>query len=463
MTIDSSSFYSVPAKCLKMLGACRTSGGAFSYSLQMRAVRRLRMCCSTRCFFRCGAFILFLTLAPSLLLHWAGIYIVITPDDMIQFGGEGQDEPVGVLVDDNMTINRYKKVFLPAEEDMPHPIVIWWTPFTGYRRRVRECDRGSCLFTHSRTEQHNPKTAAFMYYGSDLNWNDLPLPRDPNVFWALLHEESPKNNWLFAHEDAISLFNLTATCSRSSSYPLTTQYLYSLENISAPVKVPTREKSRGQGLGLVSFLQSDCNPPSDRDTYVSELMKHVSVDSYGRCLHNKDLPKHLLDTLTFGTQDVADIVAKYKFSIAMENAICFDYITEKFWRPLQAGSVPIVRGSPSIKDWAPDIKSSIIVASDFSSPKELAEYLLYLDSHDDEYEKLLSWKRTGITNQRLVQHMKEREWYINRWDKLNFIDGFECYVCDRIHERQQKTAKRRPLDPIIANSDHYSCPPRARV
>lgn len=47
--------------------------------------------------------------------------------------------------------------------------------------------------------------------------------------------------------------------------------------------------------------------------------------------------------------DLLALVAKYKFTIAIENAICDDYITEKLWRPLIAGSVPIYLGSPSIE------------------------------------------------------------------------------------------------------------------
>ena len=39
--------------------------------------------------------------------------------------------------------------------------------------------------------------------------------------------------------------------------------------------------------------------------------------------------------------------------MAAENAVCEDYITEKFWRSFYVGTVPIVYGSPTIKvfDW----------------------------------------------------------------------------------------------------------------
>ena len=43
------------------------------------------------------------------------------------------------------------------------------------------------------------------------------------------------------------------------------------------------------------------------------------------------------------------LLATYKFTIAMENGVCSDYITEKFWRPFMVGSVPIIFGSPTSK------------------------------------------------------------------------------------------------------------------
>lgn len=42
-------------------------------------------------------------------------------------------------------------------------------------------------------------------------------------------------------------------------------------------------------------------------------------------------------------------LGRYKFMIAIENGVCEDYITEKFWRPLILGVIPIYFGSPSIR------------------------------------------------------------------------------------------------------------------
>ncbi|XP_011403752.1 PREDICTED: alpha-(1,3)-fucosyltransferase 11-like [Amphimedon queenslandica] len=351
-------------------------------------------------------------------------------------------------------------VILPPETNTEeYPILIWWTPFTPNQRIIRSCSAGNCLITHSRRELNNTRTEAVIFYGSDLKWTDLPLPRDPRLYWALLHEESPKNNWGFATDDGIALFNITSTPSRLSSYPLVTQYLEDLQNLMAPMKTRIEDKSKGE-RGLVMYLHSDCDPPSDRDSYVSELMKYVQVDSFGKCLHNKDLPEgHLRDPLTgMDSEDLLDIISQYKFTLAMENAICNDYITEKFWRPFYAGSVPVVKGSPMVKDWAPS-EHSIILIDDFKSPKELAEYLLYLDKNDDEYIKYLEYKHYGITNLRLLDTMNDREWRVNDYSPgaINHIDGFECFVCNKAIEKRKAAKTGTKLEPLIASRDHYDC------
>ena len=48
---------------------------------------------------------------------------------------------------------------------------------------------------------------------------------------------------------------------------------------------------REENLSAVAYVQSNCDNPSGREGFVRELMKHVSVDSYGGCLKNKEFPK----------------------------------------------------------------------------------------------------------------------------------------------------------------------------
>jgi len=138
------------------------------------------------------------------------------------------------------------------------------------------------------------------------------------------------------------------------------------------------------------FVASNCAPTNNRTNYVLQLQKYMPIDSYGKCIHNKDFSK---DGVKGGKQKY-NTLRKYKFTLAFENHNAIDYVTEKFFHTIAAGSVPIYMGAPNIDDFAPSPKS-IIKTTDFRSPEELAQYLLYLDKHDNEYQEYLSWKTEG--------------------------------------------------------------------
>uniref|UniRef100_A0A4W5RI80 Fucosyltransferase n=1 Tax=Hucho hucho TaxID=62062 RepID=A0A4W5RI80_9TELE len=75
--------------------------------------------------------------------------------------------------------------------------------------------------------------------------------------------------------------------------------------------------------------------------------------------------------------------ACYKLYLAPENSLCQDYMTEKPWRPLHQGCVPVYRGSLSVADWMPN-HPSIILIDDFPSPQDLAKFLKALDENNEE-------------------------------------------------------------------------------
>ncbi|KAK1800212.1 hypothetical protein P4O66_000263 [Electrophorus voltai] len=282
--------------------------------------------------------------------------------------------------------------------------------------------------------------------GTDFNIDNLPLPRKENHQWALFHEESPKNNYKLFHEPVITLFNHTATFSQHSHLPLTTQHLESLHVLtSLAFFLPLAQKNHlRQTLAPVVYVQSDCDPPSDRDVYVWELMKHIQVDSYGQCLHNKDLPTHLRESTAMEEQGFYQILAQYKFILAFENAVCDDYVTEKLWRPLKLGVVPVYFGAPNIHTWLPSNRSAIVVDPN-EPPEKLAQYLKRLDKNDWEYLTYLDWKlKQEVSNQRLVKELRERQWGVQDVNQDNFIDVFECMVCNRVWENFKRQKKGLP-------------------
>jgi len=374
--------------------------------------------------------------------------------------------------------SRYSKDSVPLIPVGEKPILIWWTKdlFPHDRRQKNyeiSCNKGACITSIDRGLKNDPATRGFIFYGTDLRADDLPLPRRPWDEWALFHEESPKNNWMLTFEDALVLFNHTATFRRESDYPLSTHYIKDLADWTETPAVPIEEKNRLQkeeSLAPIIYVQSDCHTPSDRERYVKELMKYIEIDSYGRCLNNRKMPEEIDGFLKLQSPDYYKFLAQYKFNIAFENAVCNDYMTEKLFRPFEVGAVPIVMGSPLAKDWMPNERSGIFV-NDFKHPRELAEFIRHLNSNDDEYEKYMAYKDPKhITNEFLHKALKERPWRVlGEWDKVNFghrmYAGFECHVCDRVIERQEALrahhldpSRNPPPPPRTASKEHLACP-----
>ena len=119
------------------------------------------------------------------------------------------------------------------QENFKHPILLWWNPFSS-KNELRTCQAKNkeyqCFFSHFRHLKKHPMTSAIFFYGTEFSPVDLPLPRSLNEDWALVHEESPKNNPLLSQNSVITLFNHTATFRTESDLPLTLQYLESLGN-----------------------------------------------------------------------------------------------------------------------------------------------------------------------------------------------------------------------------------------
>lgn len=354
--------------------------------------------------------------------------------------------------------------FDSLNEDIP--IIMWWKRGDLNSKGVypKQCPNSRCYITYNEALKDHNQTRAFMFYGTDFDPEKVPLPRRPWHEWVLFHEESPQNNYILVHGPTIRLFNHTSTFRRESDYPLPSHSLPSLSYLTdrKPVSLETKNDLKNkQGLAPVLYVQSHCDVPMERDNYVKELMKYIPVDSYGKCVHNKDLPKHLINPVkSMQDADFFDILANYKFHIAFENAMCKDYMTEKLFRPLHLGSVPIYLGSSYAKEWMPTNHSMILV-DDFPSPEELAKYIRYVDMNDHEYEKYLSFKKpNGVTNQFLLEHLRTRGWP----NEVDFFTGFECYVCDKITERVQneKAHIKDPsvalLPPKFADYSHMNCP-----
>ncbi|XP_044254511.1 alpha-(1,3)-fucosyltransferase 10 [Tribolium madens] len=339
-----------------------------------------------------------------------------------------------------------------------YPIIVWWTPFMGENEQITACPKYNCILTKDRKYLNNTNLQAFLFYGSKFNISDLPKRKDK--IWALFHEESPRNIALFLYERTFEVFHITATFSRNSDFPLTLQYLEELSLLTdTQYFVDVKEKNKLlDSIAPVLYIQSDCDTPIDRDAYVKELMKYIKVDSYGKCLKNKEFPQEISEiySLDLYNEKLLHFTAKYKFVIAFENAICDDYITEKLWRPLIAGSVPIYLGSPSVEDWLPN-KNSAILAKNFQSPAELASHINKINNDDFLYEMYQRHKFGEVENSFLKSFLDNSPFGIATGQE-HLVSAFECFVCEQIYKGCEKRVSDSVYNcqrPSLGNSWEY--------
>lgn len=141
---------------------------------------------------------------------------------------------------------------------------------------------------------------------------------------------------------------------------------------------PAASPSERRGVAL---FVSDCRFFSNsrwRSEYLVELMKHIHIDSYGKCWHNVETPV----TRHNAFASFPGLASKYRMVISFENTVEDDYITEKIGLVYASGAIPVYWGPPQIYSWVPG-NHTFIDASKFKGPEDLAKYLKRVDDEDD--------------------------------------------------------------------------------
>jgi hypothetical protein len=261
--------------------------------------------------------------------------------------------------------------------------------FTTDRGRLRDAD--AVIF-------HLPTLTA----GDDV-------PKLPGQQWVAWSMESTITCPALADPAVLRQFDLTMTYQQDADIWLT----YFGGDDATTLLAPPPPKP---ATAPIVYFQSHRYDRSGRTRYAAELMKRVKIDSYGKVLHNKTVPPP-----DEGSVTALQVTARYKFALAFENSIAPDYVTEKFFNPLRAGTVPIYLGAPNVDEFAPG-EGCFINVADFAGPAELAAYVNHLNEDDDAYRGYFSWKDNGLA-ERFRSRLKTVERH------------FLCRLCDRIGRR----------------------------
>lgn len=221
---------------------------------------------------------------------------------------------------------------------------------------------------------------AVVFHATSLHRASVMAKR-PGQKWVVWCMESAVTVTTLGDPHAMRPFDLTMTYQRTSD--VWTPYI-SRRLVDELRAAPQPKTSRLP----VARVQSNPYDRSGRNSYAAELSRYVKVASYGR------FATTVAETIARGREAKLSAIARHKFTLAFENSVAFDYVTEKFFDPLVAGSVPVYLGAPNVGEFAP-AEHCYINTADFAGPRQLGAYLDHLDRHDDEYEAYLAWKRHG--------------------------------------------------------------------
>jgi hypothetical protein len=209
---------------------------------------------------------------------------------------------------------------------------------------------------------------------------DLPrkMPGQP---WVMVSMEAYANYPLLTGAKKWGIFELTMT-----------------HQLDADIPIPYAGRGQFQGLlgqprppkqpsALVCFIASHAVP--SRDAYVSELMKYAPVDSYGSRLNNRRF-EELVPAGSTRADEAQYAIASYPFYLAFENCRETDYVTEKLFRPLSLGTVPLYWGAPNVSEFLPSPDAAIVL--DDISPRDLASLLTDTAADPASLAKHLAWR-----------------------------------------------------------------------
>lgn len=229
--------------------------------------------------------------------------------------------------------------------------------------------------------------------------------------FAMLSMEQP--NYATLLQDLSYLkqnMDLMITYSLSNVYPGTQisnlpityypSHILAADAVLKPVKSFAEKTGYGTGV-MVALFTSNCKlaGASERLKYLQELMKHVEVHSYGGCLNNRkepDLPNDpSWPPIAQRRARKIQVLSNYKFYLAFENAPIDDYVSEKVFEGLFAGSIPIYRGAQSIGQFMPANDS--FINANAMPPVELAKLIKSVGSDASKYAKYFAFKQRPLS------------------------------------------------------------------
>lgn len=284
-------------------------------------------------------------------------------------------------------------------------IMLMWTTFFGDAPGTRvhllnECPdlKDKCLLTADRSLVGKADAVVFHFMSEDFNLNDLPKARSSSQRYVFLTVEAPPTYKAEGREmlhAPPNFFNWTMTYRYDSDIP----WVYGGYWISPdknkvlgfkPEFLPYDQQTILENkTGAIFWLVSNCNTVSRREIAVGKLGKYIMIDKYGACAENP----YKRDACMRADECEKDLGSMNFFYIAIENTVCKNYVTEKYFGRYHLPSIPIVMRRKVYENIIPT--HSFIPMDDFESARDMADYLIALMANKTAYLEYFKWRREG--------------------------------------------------------------------
>lgn len=311
----------------------------------------------------------------------------------------------------------------PTENPPSRPKkVLFWTRYYGdqkwlnVEKTFQQCPY-KCIagYDHQRAIDGD----ALVFFGFRMRdaQEDLPIVRKHSQVWVFYSLEPPTvTNSVGFHGNLYNgFFNWTITYRQDSDITLPYRNVlkhptivsnmsdskkphHQIDSLDAldpdhkhqPKKVEQKNFAKGKNKLIVAMI-SNCR--NQRMNLVRELQAHIPVDVYGKCGN-----KGKICTETTGQSTcLSRVLSQYKFYLSFENSQCTDYITEKYFIiPFRHNLVPIVWGASLGSYTKLAVPNSYIHANNFTSVKQLADYVELVNKSDSLYNRYFSWRKKYI-------------------------------------------------------------------
>eukprot|EP00727_Mastigamoeba_balamuthi_P005852 m51a1_g1887 hypothetical protein (863) ;mRNA; f:717036-720752 len=207
----------------------------------------------------------------------------------------------------------------PATREGPVVVARWNPQFDDIGFYRQELARGCgvpapCVYTDDRAALATADALVFsIIYNAGL---PPPGQRPPGQLYVA-HCMEPVTSYFGRHlSDAAYMrqFDVRVTYQSTSDVPVNYFFVELWQSQRADGTLPPVRASEKRGLAV--WVAHVCETPNRRVEYVRQLMRHVRVDSYGRCLHNADFPFNDTRHGDGWPERKERVIAPYKFTLA---------------------------------------------------------------------------------------------------------------------------------------------------